>query len=124
MPPPNRATTPAGGHSKPRRRSFAIGGRIATSRYIAIAATVFCLVAISWWLVTAAGLVIPLFLPSPSQVAARLAELWASGRLVADTSISIYRITVGFLISTAFALPIGVLIGCYRNWEAAIEPLV
>ena len=38
--------------------------------------------------------------------------------------ISIYRITLGFLISTAFALPIGVLIGCYRGWEAAIEPLV
>ena len=50
--------------------------------------------------------------------------MWTSGQLVADTSISIYRITIGFLISTAFALPIGVLIGCYRNWEAAIEPFV
>ena len=43
---------------------------------------------------------------------------------LADLGISLYRITVGFLISTALALPIGVLIGCYRAWEAAIEPLV
>ena len=40
------------------------------------------------------------------------------------SAISIYRITVGFLISTALALPIGILIGCYRAWEAAIEPFV
>lgn len=124
MPGPNKDGFPTGGRGRHRRHSFAIGGRIATSRYIAIAATVFCVVAISWWLVTAAGLVLPLFLPSPAQVAVRLAELWKSGQLVADTSISIYRITIGFLISTAFALPIGVLIGCYRNWEAAIEPFV
>src|SRR5204863_1240436 len=66
----------------------------------------------------------PLCLPSPAQVASRLSDLWSSGQLLADTRISVYRITVGFLISTLFALPIGVIIGCYRNWEAAIEPFV
>jgi len=65
-----------------------------------------------------------LFLPSPGQVVQRLSELAGRGHLVNDTLISIYRISVGFLISTAFALPIGVMIGCYRHWEAAIEPLV
>ncbi len=65
-----------------------------------------------------------MFLPSPGQVVQRLSELAGRGHLVNDTLISIYRISVGFLISTAFALPIGVMIGCYRHWEAAIEPLV
>ena len=74
--------------------------------------------------VTAAGFVRPLFLPSPGQVLSRLGELWASGQLVADIGISIYRISVGFLISTVVALPIGILIGSYRRWEAAIEPFV
>jgi NitT/TauT family transport system permease protein len=123
MPPRSKDARPAGGN-KPRRRTCAIGGRIASSHYVVIAATVFCIIALLWWAVTAAGLVTRLFLPSPVQVWNRLSELWSSGQLVADASISIYRITVGFLISTAFALPIGVLIGCYRNWEAAIEPLV
>ena len=55
----------------------------------------------------------------------RLGELAARRASSPPTpAISIYRISVGFLISTALALPIGILIGCYRTWEAAIEPLV
>ena len=50
--------------------------------------------------------------------------MWASGQLFADIGISIYRISYGFFISTIVALPIGILIGSYRRWEAAIEPLV
>ena len=60
----------------------------------------------------------------PAQVLSRLGELWASGQLFADIGISIYRISFGFLISTIVALPVGILIGSYRRWEAAIEPLV
>ncbi|MFO1034101.1 MAG: ABC transporter permease [Hyphomicrobiales bacterium] len=77
-----------------------------------------------WFAVTATGVIRPLFLPSPGKVAGKLAELWASGQLMSDMGISIYRISVGFLISSALALPIGILIGCYRGWEAAIEPFV
>lgn len=97
---------------------------MAAGRFAAISALVFAALLFLWWAVTAAGLVQPLFLPSPGQVVRRLADLWASGQLLADLRISVYRITVGFLISTALALPIGVVIGCYRGWEAAIEPLV
>src|SRR5687768_8028274 len=92
--------------------------------FAAIGAGVFAGLTILWWAVTWFQLVPPLFLPSRSAVLSRLSELWTSGKLVNDTLISVYRITVGFLISTAFALPIGILIGSYRVWEAAIEPLV
>ena len=105
-------------------RLFTLGGRISTAEFLGIAAAVFAVLGILWFASTAAGLVRPLFLPSPSQVLSRLGELWASGQLMADMGISIYRITLGFLISTALALPIGILIGSYRGWEAAIEPFV
>jgi NitT/TauT family transport system permease protein len=101
-----------------------LGGRIAAAQFLGVAALVFAALAVLWYAATAAGLVRPLFLPSPGQVINRLAELWRSGQLTADVSISIYRITLGFLISTVLALPVGVLIGCYRVWEAAIEPFV
>jgi NitT/TauT family transport system permease protein len=101
-----------------------LGGRIAAAQFLGVAALVFAALAALWYASTAAGLVRPLFLPSPGQVINRLAELWRTGQLTADVSISIYRITLGFLISTVLALPIGVLIGCYRVWEAAIEPFV
>jgi len=89
-----------------------------------VAALVFVTLALAWYAATATGLIRPLFLPSPGQVLNRLSDLWQSGQLRADVSVSVYRITLGFVISTIFALPIGVLIGCYRVWEAAIEPLV
>jgi NitT/TauT family transport system permease protein len=57
-------------------------------------------------------------------VVARLGELAASGQLWQDAGISIFRITIGFMISTAFALPIGILIGSYKAWEAIVEPVV
>jgi NitT/TauT family transport system permease protein len=101
-----------------------LGGRIAAAQFLGVAALVFVALAALWYAATAAGLVRPLFLPSPGQVINRLAELWRTGQLTADLSISIYRITLGFLISTVLALPVGVLIGCYRVWEAAIEPFV
>ena len=92
--------------------------------FLGIAAGVFCGLAVIWYFATVAGFIRPLFLPSPAQVFNRLGELWASGQLLADMGISIYRISLGFLISTAVALPVGILIGSYRGWEAAIEPFV
>lgn len=110
--------------SKAKRPGFALGQRISTSEFLGIAALVFAIVGLSWFSVTATGLVRPLFLPSPAQVVSRLGDLWSSGDLVADVGVSIYRISLGFLISTAVALPVGIVIGSYRRWEAAIEPFV
>jgi NitT/TauT family transport system permease protein len=114
------------GIARPRRpaRPRAFGGRLSAAEFVGIAAAVFAGLGIAWWIVAALEWVRPLFLPPPGEVTDRLRELASDGRLVDDALVSIYRITVGFLISTLFALPIGVLIGCYRRWEAAIEPLV
>jgi NitT/TauT family transport system permease protein len=109
---------------RPIRRLFRLGERISTAEFLGIAAGVFVVLFLAWFVATAAGLIRPLFLPSPAQVLNRLSELWASGQLFADAGISVYRITIGFLISTIIALPVGVLIGCYRGWEAAIEPFI
>lgn len=106
------------------RRLFALGGRIRTLEFLSIAIAVFAALGVLWFAITATGWVKPLFLPSPAAVLARLTDLWMTGKLTADLGISVYRIMVGFLISSVFALPIGVLIGSYRGWEAAIEPFV
>ncbi|HKQ95030.1 MAG TPA: ABC transporter permease [Aestuariivirgaceae bacterium] len=118
MPPPNREG------DRKATRLFSLTTRLRAYEFARIAALVFVGLAVLWWLATALRLVPPLFLPSPAAVFARLHELWRTGKLVDDTLVSVYRITVGFLISTSFAIPIGVLIGTYRAWEAAIEPVV
>jgi NitT/TauT family transport system permease protein len=103
---------------------FSLTASVGSRRFITIAVLVFLALGFTWWIVTKAGWVTPLFLPPPEKVLARLQELGSSGKLLDDMLISIYRISLGFLISTAFALPIGILIGSYRAWEAMIEPLV
>jgi NitT/TauT family transport system permease protein len=116
MPPANKQNTSAA--------LFRLGGRISSLQFLFIAAAVFFGLGLLWFLATVGGLIPPLFLPSPAQVLRRLGELWSSGKLLSDMGVSIYRISVGFLISTAIALPVGILIGSYRAWEAAIEPIV
>ncbi|HZF36068.1 MAG TPA: ABC transporter permease [Candidatus Angelobacter sp.] len=126
MPPPPEAKA-ADGKPRPRpkvRRSSALGRPISAAEFIGIATAVFVGLGLAWWLVTALELIGPLFLPPPRAVVARLVALAASGDLAEDMRVSVYRITVGFLISTVCAVPIGIVIGCYSRWEAAIEPLV
>ncbi|MER9054443.1 ABC transporter permease [Mesorhizobium sp. M0910] len=107
-----------------RRLSSGIGAPIARSRFLMIAVAVFAGLGLAWWAATGLGLVKPIFLPSPGSVVTQLGKLSGDGTLWLDLRASIYRISVGFLIASALAIPIGVLIGSFRTWEAAIEPLV
>ena len=63
-------------------------------------------------------------LPSPHAVWERMREAEQSGELWDDSARQIYRIAVGFALATVMALPIGVLMGTFGVWEAALEPLV
>jgi NitT/TauT family transport system permease protein len=121
---PPRAEAKPGRRIAARPRLFALTARLSPQGFVAIAVCVFAAIALLWWAVTAVGLVRPLFLPSPARVLSRLRDLAAGGQLAADLSVSIYRIMVGFLISTVIAVPVGVLIGSYRVWEAIVEPFV
>ena len=118
---PRRA---AGGFRPPPRRFLGLTARLELWQAAGIAGLVFVGLLALWWGATAGGWVGPLFLPSPVAVWRRLFELAASGQLWQDAEVSIYRILVGFLIASALAIPVGVLVGSYRFWEAAIEPLV
>jgi NitT/TauT family transport system permease protein len=106
-----------------RREAFRLRGHMTTWQFLGVSALVFGLCFLAWFLITALGLVDPLFLPKPTSVFNKLVSLAGDGTLFDDAKISIYRIMVGFLIASAMAVPIGILIGTYRIWEAALEPL-
>lgn len=78
----------------------------------------------AWIAATAAGLVAPMFLPSPGAVLAELVSQVQEGTLWSDLWASIYRISVGWLVSTALALPIGILMGNFQFFEGLLEPFV
>lgn len=103
---------------------FSMQSSFSTKIYLAIATGAFVLVLAAWAIVAHTGFVQPIFLPSPESVLERLVTLARDGTLWGDVSSSLYRIMVGFLIASVGALFIGILIGAFRFWEAAIEPLI
>ncbi|MFD2616436.1 ABC transporter permease [Terrilactibacillus laevilacticus] len=89
-----------------------------------ISASGILLVFGAWAIVTYSGLVDALFLPTPTQVLLEAKKQLDDGTLFLDIEMSFYRILMGFLLSTIFALPIGVLMGTSKYWNAFWEPLV
>jgi NitT/TauT family transport system permease protein len=121
---PARSASGAAKKQARRRRSSGIGVPIARSRFLMIAVAVFVGLGLAWWAATGLEWVKPIFLPSPGSVSTQIAKLATDGTLWLDLKASAYRISIGFLIASALSIPIGVLIGSFRSWEAAIEPLV
>lgn len=105
-----------------RRAAFRLYGPLPALPYLTIAVVVFLLMFGAWWLAARIHLASSFFLPSPAQVGRRVVQLARDGTLWQDTRISFERISIGWLLSTAVGLPIGVLIGTLRPFEAAFEP--
>lgn len=119
--PPARASAP---RRRRRHESLRIGGGVAPRLYVTIAALSFVLLFTIWLALTVTGAVPPLFLPTPGEVLDRLIVLARDGTLWSDVLVSTARIAVGFTLATALAIPLGILIGTYSFWEAAVEPMV
>jgi NitT/TauT family transport system permease protein len=116
-------------HQPPARRAeptrlLELRAEIPRRHYVAAGAALVGLVLLAWVVATALGWVAPLFLPGPAAVLRELQDQAASGMLWLDLWASVYRITVGWLVSTALALPIGILMGNFRIFEGLFEPLV
>jgi len=88
-----------------------------------VGAGAFAVVLAAWSLVTGLGLIQPQFLPSPWAVVRALGGLFGAG-YVSDIGISIGRVWIAFLASTAMAIPLGILMSSYRGVGAFNEPLI
>jgi NitT/TauT family transport system permease protein len=76
-----------------------------------------------WELAAARGWVNTLFMPPPHQVLAALHRMLSQG-FGHDILVSVYRIVVSFLAASAIAVPIGILMGCFRAVYAFLNPFV
>ncbi|WP_459207159.1 taurine ABC transporter permease TauC [Pseudomonas sp. MLB6B] len=96
------------------------------TRWISVL-TVAALLA-GWWLVTAAGWVEPLFLPSPGDVVTKAGQLLSQGYMEASLwqhlSASLGRIGLALLLATLSAIPIGIAIGYNRVARGIFDPLI
>ncbi len=111
---------------KAERRAglFRLRGPIPDSIFASSGFVVPALIVIVWLTVTAMGLVRPLFLPSPLAIVEEAWRQISTGILFSDAAVSTYRIMVGWLAATVLAVPIGILMGNFRIFEGALEPLI
>jgi NitT/TauT family transport system permease protein len=90
---------------------------------LAIAALAFVLLITGWSVATYGGFVKSFFLPSPTAVAKAAIRLFTEFGLLRDMRDSFYRVGMGFLISVALAIPLGILMGTFKQVEAFVEPV-
>jgi NitT/TauT family transport system permease protein len=118
---PTAIETGKGGRT---RKLWRLQRTIPAPAYWGIAAATILVLALGWSVLTYGRFVDPLFLPTPGAIVSRAIEMAQTGVLWSDAAASFYRVTVGFLISSAVAVPLGVLMGSYKVAEAAVEPTV
>src|SRR5271156_6214556 len=63
-------------------------------------------------------------LPGPWGVVGGIADLLQHGLLLKYVVASLFRVTWGFLLAAAIAIPLGLTIGWYRRAEMSFNPLV
>ena len=82
------------------------------------------LLAAAWCLLTYGGFVTPDFLPSPTEVVRGTLQLFIQYNLLDAILISSRRIFLAFLLASAVALPLGVLMGAFEPINRFFEPIV
>jgi NitT/TauT family transport system permease protein len=108
----------------PGRRRLVLYGPIQKRTYWFLAVLSLCLVFGLWAVLSYTGTVQNLFLPTPTQVWQQAVTLSNTGVLWPDIGASVGRIVLGFVISSAVAIPVGILMGSYKVFEASLEPSI
>jgi len=78
----------------------------------------------AWCITTYGGLAPPDFLPSPSETVRGTLQLFIEHDLARAIWVSTQRILIAFLLASAIALPLGVLMGAFEPVNRLFEPIV
>lgn len=108
---------------KKDRGDFRLRKEISQKRYVLSAIITFAVIFTMWTLLCVSGSVQDLFLPSPARVVNDIIECAKDGSLWINMGYSIFRITMGFILSTVIGVPLGILAGSFRPVEAVIAPI-
>ena len=116
-------TVPAEGLPAQAAVRFRGGGFLPRTSRMA-AALAFLGLLIVWQGASSAGLVSPIFLPSPLDIFRALRDLTLSGELWRNLSISLVRIGLGFVVGTAAGLVVGIAMALFSLARSIGLPMV
>lgn len=77
-----------------------------------------------WSIATFGGFVSKVFLANPIMMVQSGYDLLINQGFIKDIGMTCWRVIGGFLIATALALPLGVMMGAYKPIEAFFEPFI
>jgi len=83
----------------------------------------FAALVLAWGLVSRAGVLPPMFVPSPLDVARIGWEMILDGSLWVNIGASLGRVLVGIVVGVPFAVGLGVAVGLNRRLAAVLEPI-
>lgn len=110
--------------AKRSKSLFAIREPIPRSTGIALGLIAPTLVLVAWCVATYGGFAPHDFLPSPSEVVRGTLQLFLQYDLAMAIWISTRRILIAFLLASAVALPLGILMGAYEPVNKFFEPIM
>ena len=76
------------------------------------------------WQFASGPIIDPFLLPPPTAVAAGFIELWGRGTLQESIGISMFRILAGWLVGSAVAMPIGLVVGYSIAARRLMDPFI
>ena len=82
------------------------------------------LILLVWYGIAYSGLINPSLVPRPHDVAARFWELLIDGRLLSDMWMSTQRVFLGVTSGIILAVPVGFILGWYREIRRFIDPVI
>ncbi|QGY30256.1 ABC transporter permease [Pantoea cypripedii] len=91
---------------------------------IGLGVAFFVLFVAVWALVTFSGMVSPTFLADPITMLQQGVSLFTEYNFSLDIGMTVMRVLAGFLLAALIGVPLGIMMGAYKMWEAFLEPFV
>lgn len=92
-------------------------------KYIYLGVLSFIVIIVVWSLVSGLELINTIFLPTPLSVLKYAFKTAKEGVLWSNMGISVYRITLGFVLAVILGVPIGIAAGTFKPIEAVVRPV-
>jgi NitT/TauT family transport system permease protein len=124
---PAKESPPAAETSAPPRRArslFELRAPLPRSTAFALGLVAPALVLVVWCVLTYGNIAPADFLPSPTDVVKGTIQLFVQHDLLTAILVSTRRIALAFLLASALALPLGVLMGAFDPVNRFFEPIV
>jgi len=107
---------------KKRSSLMQIRGEIRRSWYVGGITGTFAFALALWSAASWGGWVQATFLPTPAQVLEQLGNQFVSAEFWHHVGISVFRVSMGFLLACVIGVPLGLLAGTFRFAESIVLP--